>query len=426
MGVAPADPFQVHHIPETAASRRSPGVWWSIGLFALCGLWVLFCACVYLTGYTATVTVTGGDGSGFCDVVWQDPSGATLRGESDCYDEPVGSHFDVRVTGWPDAGDPTLSETYVGIALLFGLPLAAVGGVVLLLSTRQRVVALPHPATAVVSELRHEAALSVDRTSAALTRAGRKAGAVLALGIVGVCALAWLITVSAVADADLRENGITTVGTVIQVDPDQRLSPGGAAVQFTGGGDDEVRYVLLGSDAYDYVEDQRVTVLYDRLDPARFTIDDVPYEPTWTAWPLRAAILVSVVAGVLGIVEVRRCRRMRRLLRTHVWTPTRIQVWPGDRRLTFTMADGVTWRQASGVRWPTISREPRKLSGWGLPDEDPADVPGDQPAWWVCDGTTAVFSPDQGAPLVLARLRSEGALRRLRRTRAERSEHVDA
>jgi hypothetical protein len=380
---------------------------------------------VYLTGYTATVTVTGGDGDGFCDVVWQDPAGATLRGESDCYDEPVGSRFDVRVTGWVDAGDPTLTETYVGIALLFSLPLAAAGGMVLLLSRRQRVVTTPELATPPAFADGHDAAVSVERTSAAVTRDSRRAWAVLAVGIAGVGALAWLITVSAADDADLREKGITTLGTVMDVYPDERFSPGGAAVRFTGGGDDEVRYVYLGSDSYDYVEGQEVTVLYDRFDPALFTIDDVSYEPTWTAWPLRAAILFSVLGGLLGVAEVRRCSRMRRLLRTRVWTPVRVSVLPDNHGLAFTTADGATWRQASGIRWPTLNRKRRAFSGWGPTDEDSAANPGDQPAWWVSDGTSAVLSPDLGPPLVLARLRTEGPLRRLRRTRAEHSDHLD-
>jgi hypothetical protein len=103
--------------------------WWAHLLLALSGLGVAYCVSMYVTGYTATVTVVGGDGEGFCDVVWEDPQGAERSGEADCYDEPAGTRFDVRVTGWPDPGDPTTPEMYVIIALLLGLPPALVGGV---------------------------------------------------------------------------------------------------------------------------------------------------------------------------------------------------------------------------------------------------------------------------------------------------------
>ena len=63
----------------------------------------------------------------------------------------------------------------------------------------------------------------------------------------------------------------------------------------------------------------------------------------------------------------------------------------------------MVWRSVRCSAWPEPDREPLERSGWGLPDEDPADVPYDQEAWWVSDGERAVFSPDQGPPLVLAR-----------------------
>jgi hypothetical protein len=111
--------------------RRARRPWWAIGLLAFGSLWLLFVACIFVTGYSTTVTVTGGAGDGFCDVVWEDPAGRRLSGESECSDEPAGTRFDVRVSGWPDAGEPTLQETYLWLGLLLGLPPVALGGVLL-------------------------------------------------------------------------------------------------------------------------------------------------------------------------------------------------------------------------------------------------------------------------------------------------------
>jgi hypothetical protein len=359
---------------------------------------------MFVTGYWATVTVTGGQGDGFCDVVWQDESGSTLRGESDCYDEPVGSQFEVRVSGWPDAGEPTLTETYVGIALLLGLPPAVAGGTGLLFRRRrQRLGDMPGLATRETTRDAPEAAVSVGRTAAELVWAARRAWGVLGLGIVAGCALIGLIWASTEGDTDLRDNGVTTVGTIVEVDPDGRWDPGGASVRFTAGGDTAARYVSLGSYADEYEEGQTVDVVYDRSDPRRFTIDDALYEPAWMTWLTGIVCAVAAPAGFVGWRWVSAHRRRRRLLRTRAWTAVRVQVLPDDDLLQFTTADGVSWRSLSNSDWPEPNREPRQLSGWGLPDEDPADVPVDQAAWWVCDGTTAVFSPDQGAPLVVAR-----------------------
>jgi hypothetical protein len=110
-------------------SRRARRPWWAIGLLTLGGLWLLYVGCIFVTGYSTTVTVTGGAGDGFCDVVWEDPDGRRLEGEADCYDEPPGTRFHVRVSGWPDAGEPTPQEIYLLLGLLFGLPPVALGGV---------------------------------------------------------------------------------------------------------------------------------------------------------------------------------------------------------------------------------------------------------------------------------------------------------
>ncbi len=113
-------------VPEPAL--RPPGrAWWGWALVGAAALWLAYCASMFLTGYSTTVTVTGGDGEGFCDVVWGDPSGRPQQGEADCADEPAGTTLDVRVTGWPDPGDPTTPGLFVTIALMFAVPAGAAG-----------------------------------------------------------------------------------------------------------------------------------------------------------------------------------------------------------------------------------------------------------------------------------------------------------
>lgn len=123
---------------EPPAGRRPGRRWWGWLLVAAGTLWTAYCVCMFVTGYSATVTVTGGDGDGFCDVVWQDPDGREQRGEADCADQPAGTPLDVRVTGWPEPGDPTMPGTYVLIAALFGGPPLALGTWRLLYLRRQR------------------------------------------------------------------------------------------------------------------------------------------------------------------------------------------------------------------------------------------------------------------------------------------------
>ncbi|MCA0144668.1 hypothetical protein [Blastococcus sp. LR1] len=119
-------------VPKPPSAPKPGRSWWAWLLLGLGGLWVAYCLSMYVTGYSASVEVVGGDGEGFCDVVWTDADGIERSGEADCDDEPTGSLLDVRVTGWPDPGDPTTPGLYVGIALMVGLPPALVGGLRLL------------------------------------------------------------------------------------------------------------------------------------------------------------------------------------------------------------------------------------------------------------------------------------------------------
>ena len=143
------------------------------------------------------------------------------------------------------------------------------GGARLLYLARRRQLSLPHLATPIAPAGRHGAASSVERTAAGLARPTRWARATLALGVVGACGVVLTAAVEIGADEELREVGVTTVGTVLRVDPDGALSPGGASVRFTALGDTRARHVTLGGYADDYIEGQVVDVVYDPAEPDR-------------------------------------------------------------------------------------------------------------------------------------------------------------
>ena len=393
-----------------------PRRWWAIGLVVLGVLWALYSACLFATGYSATATVITSD-DGFCAAVWQDESGQTARGEVECDDDRPGTRLDVRVTGWPDAGDPTQPSTYVGIALLFGLPPVAVGGGRLLylavVSRRARLPALPGTPPATPDGA--GAALAAGPTAAAIRRSTRVARAVMAIGVVGTCAVIAVFFIETEADATLRENGVTTVGTVQHVDPDGAWSPGGALVRFTADGESRTSYVGLGGYADDYAGGETVTVVYDPGAPDRFIIDDALYAPGWTEWPLRVALVAALVGGLPGILLTRARGRARRLLATRAWRPVRVRIVQDDGCLVFTTEDAAIWRSVVKGRWPAADHDARDTSDRMWTGDAAHEV------WWVSDGRFAVFSPDQGSPLILVRLRSEGPLQRLHRAHYEQT-----
>jgi hypothetical protein len=374
-------------------SRSGRRPWWAIGFLTLGVLWMLFVGCLFLTGYRATVTVTGGSGDGFCDVVWEDPSGRRLTGESDCYDEPAGSRFEVRVSGWPDAGEPTLTETYVGMGLALGLPPSVLGaGRLTQLAWRRRLPTAPHLETAMATE-GSGGALADPRTAAALRPARRRARVLAGLGAAGIGGVVLTASVEIGADDELRRSGVTTVGTVVEIDPDSLWDAGSASVHFTAGGDARSRPVALGGYADDYAEGDVVDVVYDPADPGRFIIDDALYGPNWTGWVLLPALVLALLAPA-GFARLIRYRDTRRLLATRCWALVRAHATDLDDRWMFTTDDGSGWR--SGRYWL-----------W-LPEWAPHDAGGvdrDERTWWVSDGATAVFAPDPGGVLVLARRR---------------------
>ena len=248
---------------------------------------------------------------------------------------------------------------------------------------------------------------SMPRTRRALAATGRRVAATFLLGI--VCLVGFGLAVTVVADRNdaLRNSGGRTSGDVYDVHPDSGHSSGSVLVEYTVAGVVHHGRVDVGADADNYSEGQAVTVFYDRDHPSQMTIDDEDNQPSWSVWPVEMAFVGGSVSLIIAVVQELRRRTTRRLLHSGPWQSGRVRVLDAGKRSDFTTPDGAVWRSGIGTRWPTPNQEPRKLSGWGLTDEDPASVLTDQPVWWVADGRRAVFSADQGMPLVLARRRRD-------------------
>lgn len=232
----------------------------------------------------------------------------------------------------------------------------------------------------------HDSALSSPQSAAALRRLTRLAQGVLLLGVVASAALIVSLVAGARADADLRATGVHTSGTVLRVEPDRKEQPGGVDVLIHHRDVDQTVHVRLGDAADAYVPGQTVDVVRDPVDLDHITLDDVPWTPPGLALT-QGLLLVPVLLGlILGSLLLWVQTRTRRLLAGRVWTRVGVSLIRGQGRL-FLVQDVGVWQSYVIGRWP------RSASA----DE--------QMAWWVTDGRRAVFSPDQGGPLVLTRRR---------------------
>jgi hypothetical protein len=261
--------------------------------------------------------VVGGDGEGFCEVVWEDRTGIDRSGEADCADDPVGAVLDVRVSGWPMPEDPSTPGLYLLVALAIGVPPAVVGGWRLLHLRYGNHAWLP-PAPEGPS-----AAAADPGASLTSSRERRWAWLLTGLGATGIGLVLTVAVVEIDADDELRAVGITTVGTVLSVEPDEVWDAGSASVRFTAGGVTRAREVTLGGYADDYVEGDVVDVVYDPAAPGRFIIDEALYGPGWTGWVLFPSLLLSLMMpiGVVRVLRVGRARR--RFMRTGTRPPRR-------------------------------------------------------------------------------------------------------
>jgi hypothetical protein len=279
------------------------------------------------------------------------------------------------------------------MGLTLGLPPVALGaGRLVQLAWRRRVVPAPHLATPTVPE-GSGGALTDRRTFTAVGRARRRARLLVGSGAVGACSLLAVMAVEIEADDQLRAVGVTTVGTVEQVEHDSGWTAGAASVRFSADGVTATRRVTLGGYADDHTEGDVVDVVYDPADPDRFIIDDALYAPAWTGWVLPPALMCAFVAPA-GVVRLVRVREMRRLLADRTWAPVRARTVDRESRWDLVTADGSVWRSGRYLLW---------LPEWAAAER--SCRAGDGPAWWVSDGTVAVFADDPGGLLVLARRR---------------------
>ena len=205
------------------------------------------------------------------------------------------------------------------------------------------------------------------------------------MGLAATAALTLSIVAATRADADLRATGVHTTGTVLDVDPDSKSSPGGAEVSFEDeSGAVQMTYVPLDAYADDFEAGQHVEVIYDPADWSHITLDDAPWTPP-DADAAQGLLLFPAGLGlILGALLVWIRSRTRRLLAGRAWTPVRVTVQRSRGRHFSTEDDGY-WESYVAGRWPGTAEE--------------------HDAWWVTDGRRAVFSPTHGGPLVLARRR---------------------
>ena len=138
-GAAPARPGRL--AVASAPPRRE---WWALACLVVAGVWVAGWCWLVAAGESRTVTVTGGDGEGLCEVRWTGTDGRPHTGQVDCADEPAGTPRDVWVLGAPLAGDPI--DPGLTTACVLGLgALVAAPGAVRLAATRRRQPALDDP-----------------------------------------------------------------------------------------------------------------------------------------------------------------------------------------------------------------------------------------------------------------------------------------
>ena len=395
-------------VPGVPAWRPRPrrGGGWAIACLVLAVGWVTLMLVLASDGYTAEATVLRSEGGWTCDVSWSDARGHLQQDESDCFDEPVGATIEVLVPWGDFRGAVTTRPMLAFVGAVGASPLLLLGGLLLRSAARRRhddAVLLELTGSAYTTPPALDAersALGVPATRAAADGARQRARAAVATSAAALVAAFLIGGVMARADADLHARGVRTVGTVVEVQPDGRYSSGGAEVSFPSAGGQSTRHVDLGGYADDYSAGDQVDVLYDPAQPDRLTIDDVPYEPPWTTWPMVVAVLGTLIGGPLASWLLATRRRTRRLLSAGAWAPVRILVWQRGERCRFATLDGSEWQASVDGGWPGSDLEPDEHGS--APTEA---GPGGRDAWWVRDGDRAVFSPDQGGPLVLARLR---------------------
>ena len=376
---------------------------WGAGALVAGVCWAAFLAFPAVDASLVTATVVNRIDGWSCEVSWTDQAGQRQQDESDCAGERPGELIEVSVPPGDFRGGVTTPGAMAVVGVGGAVPWLVAGAVRLAVITRRRrrdaaLLVLTGQA-APGRAARGGAAAAVPATAAALTRRGRQVRAVLGAGVLCAVAFGSLLWVMDLADRDLRATGTTVPGAVVEVHRDSRYSYGAADVRFRASGGARVERVALGAEADGYEPDDRVEVVYDPADPTRLTIDDVGYAPPWTHWPAVAAFVGGFVAFLVGpwwwLVQ----RRTRRVLAEGEWKPVRVRVWSADKRTWFRTPDGSTWKAPVGG-WRRFDPRPGG-PGDGLrgPDGDGQD------AWWVRSGDVAVFSADQGHPLVLARLR---------------------
>jgi hypothetical protein len=339
--------MQGSSVPPAPAARaeRPRRTWWAVVCLVLAGAWAGIFIVGALTGYTATATVTGGDGEGFCSVTWDEGPGHVGSGEVGCPDERPGSELTVRIFMWPDENDPWDTGSAVAAALMVSLPLGLVGGWRLQYVRSRRPAVLADPAPGLLSlpeRLDDEAWQQPGESPAAFLarlapyarrqvpadgweRAGRPAGAtsVLSLRRVGAALAAPALILSATLAvtaapsyrwAVLAGTTVTTVATATGEDPIEAWGPLPREIQVRFEDAAGVEHLADVVSDRELPEGQGVPIEYSADHPGQAQVTDPAV--TDSSLLLCAAGLGSALlwAAVNAARLTRRARAVRRAL----------------------------------------------------------------------------------------------------------------
>ena len=218
---------------------------------------------------------------------------------------------------------------------------------------------------------------------------------------------------------DLRAHGVRVVGTVQEVHDHWKSTTTDIEVTFLVTGRPVRATVTAGLFAPVHERGDRVVVFHAADDPQRLTIDDV--DALRGGWVQVVSFLgllgpVWLLAAVVQLVGDRRARaRLCRTLAGGPWSagPVRVGFADGDPRFGDLDETATVLTTPDGVPWLAEQSWPDDRSAWAAPRPEWvtgvgwADMPEvhEREGWWVADGDTAFFSPDRGAPLLLARRR---------------------
>ncbi|MEV6825330.1 DUF3592 domain-containing protein [Amycolatopsis sp. NPDC051102] len=155
----------------------------------------------------------------------------------------------------------------------------------------------------------------------------RSAGLVLVWTAVLAGVVAGLVALSASAD-HLLKTGARVTGEVLAVSKHSR-SQDTIRVVYPVGDDDGYRYAdIVWDSGRPYTKGQRITVIYDKADPARVRTPDEPNDDQTLTWVLLIGACAGVSGLVLSVIAAVNWRRRHRAVLATGWRIASVTVVP--------------------------------------------------------------------------------------------------